>query len=1020
MSSPDVFITSSPRARRQALTSNVSSSPGLPSLQDILSQKPHRPPLRTTRLSKNASRTSTSASRPWRSPQAEDSAQANAYDEVAALDAVEDIDTSFSVIEVPPESLGAGGEAGRQKEAGPKRAETPKGPSTPTNSRVDSQPWKKYKSPRQNSEPTAIQSNSAVEDHLCPERASADTGNCSRYFVKPNEPAKMAKASKSVQDEPLNLEAAMTRRTDWTPPIQRARIVLESDVTSNVNTVGPSQEYNDQVGSFETVLASFRCETMQTQAGSSTADDSGFLKKRKLLELVPTNAGAASESCNKRKVPRKKTRTITEIATAAYRPATQPDAAAGESQARDAAQDTGTVKRKTKPRKGISKTSKKKEVPPKPILLSPEAALRQVAHQDFLFGTSSQLAREQSPSSTSRAAMKDLTHMDLVDLRTPINSDSIEPAEQRQMLWDAAARDEDGDLFDVEVGLLADGPPELAEVATEADPFGYVRCDNPVTVSLPSLAGTDEARDDESSASLPDLVPARPGQSMRIVDQDVVMCGSEQDVISMVLPSEKLAAETQPADPEEEEDERTQAADTQEDRAEPQYELYTDAQLAKQVAQYGFKPVKKRAAMISLLNRCRPGTGPPGQYGLGATFGTTAVPSGSRSASTLAVKKKRVSGRTKATNISGKEAQGSATEEKRTRRRSREVDISDEELLMFMVPARRRRSQSRSIAVSISDEESKVLQEPTKGKQRQSRSRTGSVCDEKLQILVPPTKDKEKRTRGRSRSVSVSDKDTRETAEPAIKGKRRRSRSTADSVNDEELETLMAPTKGKRPRGRSKAASNSDEEIQGSIREVVKKKRGRSQTSKTAADGRQRQKQPPPSAQATSSPRKRKSAASKPSAKKPARKAAPAKTKRRSKSPRRTLEIADSQSDSASDSSDSSDSSLGFGLSADETELTLTMSSPTDQQRELFTHISKAVTTAPRTREPTQPSWHEKILLYDPIVLEDLTAWLNSGQLTRVGLDEEVSPAEVKAWCESKSICCVWRMSLHGKVRKRY
>lgn len=109
-------------------------------------------------------------------------------------------------------------------------------------------------------------------------------------------------------------------------------------------------------------------------------------------------------------------------------------------------------------------------------------------------------------------------------------------------------------------------------------------------------------------------------------------------------------------------------------------------------------------------------------------------------------------------------------------------------------------------------------------------------------------------------------------------------------------------------------------------------------------------------------------------------------------------------------------------LSASITEDTeLSLSKPnTEDEASLFEHISKAVVTAPRSTDPANPSWHEKILLYDPIVLEDLTAWLNLGQLTRVGRDAEVSPGEVKRWCESKSICCLWRVNLRGKERKRY
>jgi hypothetical protein len=94
--------------------------------------------------------------------------------------------------------------------------------------------------------------------------------------------------------------------------------------------------------------------------------------------------------------------------------------------------------------------------------------------------------------------------------------------------------------------------------------------------------------------------------------------------------------------------------------------------------------------------------------------------------------------------------------------------------------------------------------------------------------------------------------------------------------------------------------------------------------------------------------------------------------------------------------------------------------SPASTQKVLFTHITKAVTSATPSKDPQNPSWHEKILLYDPIILEDLTAWLNTGALQKTGWDGEVEPKEVKKWCESKSICCLWRENLRGGVRSRY
>lgn len=90
------------------------------------------------------------------------------------------------------------------------------------------------------------------------------------------------------------------------------------------------------------------------------------------------------------------------------------------------------------------------------------------------------------------------------------------------------------------------------------------------------------------------------------------------------------------------------------------------------------------------------------------------------------------------------------------------------------------------------------------------------------------------------------------------------------------------------------------------------------------------------------------------------------------------------------------------------------------QQAKLFDHISTAITSVPPSQDPSHPSWHEKILLYDPIVLEDLASWLNTSALGKVGWDGEVDPKEVKRWCESKSICCLWKENHGGLARSRY
>lgn len=86
----------------------------------------------------------------------------------------------------------------------------------------------------------------------------------------------------------------------------------------------------------------------------------------------------------------------------------------------------------------------------------------------------------------------------------------------------------------------------------------------------------------------------------------------------------------------------------------------------------------------------------------------------------------------------------------------------------------------------------------------------------------------------------------------------------------------------------------------------------------------------------------------------------------------------------------------------------------------LLATITNAVTSCPPTHDVQNLTPYEKMLLYDPIVLEDFAQWLNDEGLKRVGCDETVDPAIAKLWCESQSVCCLWRENLKGGTRARY
>jgi hypothetical protein len=320
------------------------------------------------------------------------------------------------------------------------------------------------------------------------------TGTMSSHFPSAEEPGVSEKQKKVDVNEPLHLEQAAARRLDWTPPAQKAIVNVDSD-SSAFKQLG-SSEADHPRPIFKDLVEGYSClevpaESVPQTMLSASDEDSSFLKKRKRIELLATTgantAVAAPEKSPTKKPPKKKKpRTITELATAAYRVASQPETETPDASILDHFQTTNNeagsagdappkiTKGKGNQRRKTSKAPKKK-APPKPILLSPSTALAQVANQDFVFGTSSQLAREESPTVLRdlQAALRQSNQNDDMDFAIPINSDAIEPPEQRSNLWDAAARDAEGDLFDVEVINLTEDTSRLDQEDDSANPFGY-------------------------------------------------------------------------------------------------------------------------------------------------------------------------------------------------------------------------------------------------------------------------------------------------------------------------------------------------------------------------------------------------------------------------------------------------------------------------------------------------------------------------------------------------------------------
>ncbi|CAG7561320.1 unnamed protein product [Fusarium equiseti] len=729
------------------------------------------------------------------------------------------------------------------------------------------------------------------------------TGTMSSHFPPAKEPDIPEKLDQIDVNEPLHLEQAPARRLDWTPPAQKTVVNIDSD-SSAFKTLG-SSEAGQPLPIFKNLVGGYaRIEDPSESASHSAPpsdEDSSFLKKRKRIELLATKGTNPSvtepeKSPTKKPPKKKKPRTITELATAAYRVPSQPDPEPSGSildhfsttkndtgSTADAQTDNG--KGKAKPRRKTTKAPKKK-APPKPILLSPSAALAQVANQDFLFGTSSQLAREESPTVLKdlQTALRQSNQNDDIDFAMPIHSDGIEPQQQRTNLWNAAARDADGDLFDVEVINLIEDTTLLQEDGADTNPFGYNMGAEQSVITIEEshvLSDPDHSVELPEHAALPGerAMSASEGDSPYFSDSDI----SVSTNIGPLVPGQSKINEENLAE------EAEQLPELPPQPPRPNYEGFTDLRLAREIKKFGFKPIKRRSAMISLLDQCWQSKARLGQ----ASFHTTAH-----------------------------------------------------------VTAKSPSAKSKTPKTSKPKTSPKTTSSPKKAtKQTRRNSPSASEPQE-----PPPS------------------------AQPPVTPKRRPGRLRKDSFD-------------------SSSATDSPS------------KRGPGRPRKDSLDSSPRSPSPP----------KRKSAS----------------PSKRSTSPRlgktsqkSVIEIPDSEDDASNFASSphtnleptfSSELPLDMSLTTSQDiesdDLTAT---PTDAEAALFEHITNAVKSAPRTTDPQEPSWNEKILLYEPLVLEDLAMWLNTGELSRVGFDGEVNPADVKKWCESKSVCCVARVSLRGKERKRF
>ncbi|KAL5345454.1 5'-flap endonuclease [Pseudogymnoascus australis] len=366
-------------------------------------------------------------------------------------------------------------------------------------------------------------------------------------------------------DKGLNLQEAAKRRADWTPPRATGKDFSFGGALGGVVDLDtPPKGLTDLLGSFGYSKSERPSASMQ-ELGIFTA------RKRKLIELVKTNAIPASPHvAPTTKAAKKRPTTITERATAAYARGNdddmEPTPLLQYLSHKDSGLGTGTKPRARSPTK---KPKKGKNAPPPADLLNPQAAHEQASRQEFVFGTSSQLAQDEDP-----AFLRDLQQAiqlsnrsedpfseELPPTRNATTSGKRKSPKKRPSLWEAA------------LGIEAEGATEveILDLISSSQVERELQFDRAASIA-PQTIDTLEA------SSQPDLaVP------ISLADKPFV-------------PKEPLSQHTNP-------DTSKPISSTAGEQC-PNFESYSTAELAKELASYKFKPIKKREQMISLLEKC--------------------------------------------------------------------------------------------------------------------------------------------------------------------------------------------------------------------------------------------------------------------------------------------------------------------------------------------------------------------------------------------------------------------------------
>lgn len=414
----------------------------------------------------------------------------------------------------------------------------------------------------------------------------------------------------------LELKKTGERRRSWTP-------AKENNYPYQMEEYKPEATQEDpttKAQGFGSLLDNYGYAKTERSASITSMDENNSVRKRKLIELVKTGSAVTSKATRtaKSKGVKKKARTITDKATAEYAAAEEDDTEAAPIlqylRREDSLVDPSGAPR-TKARKTLAKSGKgKNATEPISALLAPQAALEHAKRQEFVFGTSSQLARDDDPAFLRdlQQAMQISNQYDVEDpFAEPLPSLASTDGSGKTKLWEAAALIEEEGAKDIEVFDLSRSSQVNNHFNKEATPAPTAEAETSRQSALTTVPDDDWIEIDHIPAPAPVSHHAPAPPRRRKPSPSPILQASKPPIVAQFsAPKATRGADLSTSD-----SYVPMLASRSQPSAKyivplkpaaqcPNYDSYSTTELTKEIARYKFKPIKKREDMITMLKQC--------------------------------------------------------------------------------------------------------------------------------------------------------------------------------------------------------------------------------------------------------------------------------------------------------------------------------------------------------------------------------------------------------------------------------